>query len=334
MSENMNRRRFFKTSLAASAAGVLGLSLEEKILLAQTQQQPQAAPAGAQGARTPLALEGNAVDKTLPMGKIGKISVSRLITGGNLIGAYGHSGDLIYVSTLLRNYFTEEKCFEVWRISEENGINTCILNNTTRDVAFIEVLNKYQKAGGKMQLIAQCNPTADDPTTNLKVAIDHGAVGCFVQGQVADRFVSNNQLDVIEKCISFIQENGAVAGVGGHNSATAAAVEKAGIKNDFYMKTFHPSNYWSFNLPQASDTTYCVDPDVVTDLFKTVEKPMIAYKVLAAGRVRPRDAFQYVFQNGADFVAVGMFDFQIAEDVIHASNIVYNLEGRERSWRG
>ncbi|MBN2028827.1 twin-arginine translocation signal domain-containing protein [bacterium] len=333
MSKNMNRRRFLKTSLAASAAGTLGLSLEEQILLAQTQPGTQT-PLQGMSRRGFVELEGNAVGKGIPMGKIGDVSISRLITGGNLIGGYGHSGDLIYVSTLLNHYFTEEKCFETWRISEENGINTCILNNNARDVRWIEVLNKYQKEGGKMQLIAQCNPSAEDPTENMKVAIDHGAVGCFVQGQVADGFVSNGQIDVIEKCITFIQDNGVLAGVGGHESATVMAVEEAGIPNNFYMKTFHPSDYWSFNLPIAQDTTYCADPEVVTEFFKTVKKPMIAYKVLAAGRIQPRVAFDYVFQNGADFVCVGMFDFQIADDVVHASNAVYNLEGRERAWLG
>jgi hypothetical protein len=39
----------------------------------------------------------------------GYVNVSRLILGGNLIGGQAHSRDLIYVSNLIRNYFTDEK---------------------------------------------------------------------------------------------------------------------------------------------------------------------------------------------------------------------------------
>ena len=36
---------------------------------------------------------------------------------------------------------------------------------------------------------------------------------------------------------------------------------------------------------------------------------------MAAGAIPPADAFKYVFTNGADHSLVGMFDFEIAQDV-------------------
>jgi hypothetical protein len=42
--------------------------------------------------------------------------------------------------------------------------------------------------------------------------------------------------------------------------------------------------------------------------------------VLGAGAIHPNAGFRYAFQNGADFVCVGMFDFQVVEDVQIALN--------------
>jgi hypothetical protein len=65
---------------------------------------------------------------------------------------------------------------------------------------------------------------------------------------------------------------------------------------------------------------------------KDVEKPWIAFKVMAAGAIPPQDAFRYVFENGADHVLAGMFDFEIAEDVRIANDVLSKVS-RVRPWR-
>jgi hypothetical protein len=50
--------------------------------------------------------------KDMPSGKIGDVEISRLIAGGNLISGISHSRDLIYVSDLMNNYFTEQKILD------------------------------------------------------------------------------------------------------------------------------------------------------------------------------------------------------------------------------
>jgi hypothetical protein len=65
---------------------------------------------------------------------------------------------------------------------------------------------------------------------------------------------------------------------------------------------------------------------------KTIKKPWIAFKVLGAGRVQPKDGFDFAFKNGADFINVGMYDFQVAADSSLVRNVVKRHEQRERAW--
>ena len=339
MQKPLNRRQFLKKSLVSSAAVASVLGLEEKILLAQQEKT-----AGKSSAGLP---KGDV--NGLPAGKIGNVKISRLICGGNLTNGYAHSRDLIYVSDLLKRYFTDEKVIETYQICEECGINTVIANvrgakSDEQAENTVRVLDKYwNERGGQIQWLAQTNPQVDDLTGSIQKAIDNGAVGAFVQGGVADEFVRKGHVDLLGKAVEFIKKNGLIAGVGGHELRTTMECEKAGINPDFYMKTLHSTNYWSARRPDqdkdvidnyAADNYWDKDPQKTIEFMKTVKRPWIAYKVLAAGAIHPRDGFKFAFENGADFICAGMFDFQVREDVVVAKNILSGKFDRQRSWMG
>jgi hypothetical protein len=170
MARDLDRRRFLQGSLLGSAALASGLSLEERALLGATRETSvQRAASGIQG---------------LPAGKIGDVTISRLICGGNLIGGYAHSRDLVYVSPLLKHYFTDQKIFETLELCEESGVNTIITGTNS-----IGVLRKYwDERGGKIQWLAQCGARPDDLETDVKRAVDAGATGAFLIGNIGDEW--------------------------------------------------------------------------------------------------------------------------------------------------
>jgi hypothetical protein len=83
---------------------------------------------------------------------------------------------------------------------------------------------------------------------------------------------------------------------------------------------------------QFHDNMFDLFPDKTTEFMQTVKRPWIAFKVLAGGAITPQDGFKFAFENGADFICVGMFDFQIVEDVNIALDVLSNLKSRPRPW--
>lgn len=325
----MDRRDFMRTtSLYGAAAITAALSLEEQILLA-AHGQPAAPPQDS--------IQG------LPAAKIGNVTISRLICGGNLVGGYAHSRDLMYVSSLLKAYFTDEKIFETFELCEENGVNTVVLYaGASQHADTFHIINTYwDDWGGKIQWLAQVKPTEDDLYSNVQQALDNGAIGAFVLGNVADEWVRSGKVDLLGQVISYIKDKGVIAGVAGHNINVPIQCEKQGVNPDFYMKTLHSTNYWSTRRPDqqkdvidnyAVDNYWDKDPEKTIEVMKWINKPWIGYKVLAAGAVHPREGFEYGFNNGADFLCVGMYDFQVQENVILTKRAFENAKSRQRPW--
>lgn len=263
------------------------------------------------------------------------------------MGGWSHSRDLTYVGELSKHWFTEKKMKETWAIAEAAGINFCNL------VEFqYKAFNEYKKeTGSKMLNNCQCSiGKPDDRLAPVKKAVDDGADFIYIQGENVDGLAKTNAIDVLLKTVEYIRSQGLVAGVGAHSIKSIQASIGAGVKPDYYFKTFHHDNYWSVTPPEYRKeypnypTTPITDRNQWNDnmwdqfykqtieTFRSVDVPLFGFKVLAAGSIQPSDGIRWAYENGADFICLGMYDFQVVEDVNTTIDILGSLGKRERPW--
>jgi hypothetical protein len=237
-----------------------------------------------------------------------------------------------------------DKIFATLLLAEKCGINTLLTNPI-----LCTLIDEYWKRDiGKIQFISDCaglnydeNGTPSPTPVNeymdrIKRAIDYGAVACYIQGETADYYMSNDDRGVIEDALRLVKDNNILVGIGAHRIETIKACVDAGFEVDFWMKTMHHHNYWSAKHEEWHDNMYCFNPDETISYIKTLKEPVIAFKTMAAGAIHPEDAFRYAFENGADFICAGMYDFQMVDDVniaVDALNNAKIAQIREREWK-
>lgn len=272
------------------------------------------------------------------MGRIGTKSFSRLMLGGNLISGHAHARDLGYVARLMREYNTDAKIRKTLELSEHHGIitmNSWVMDNN-------QPLFDHWKAGGKMNWIAQIRLDGRGGFDQVRRAIAEGAAAIHMTGDNAEGLLYRNQFERVAETVQFIRDGGCLAGVGAHDLAVVEEYEKQNYNADFYAKTLHTHDYYTAPRPDETgalgrhDNSWCNDPDAVVNCMAKVRKPWIAFKILAAGAIAPRSAFPYAFNSGADFILVGMFDWQIDENATLARRVYSVASGpnsrRTRPW--
>ena len=312
---SIDRRAFLNCSLAAAGA------------LAAPGQDAPAKPAEA-----------------MPVGTIGKAKISRLLLGGNLIGGWMHARDLKYVDSLFKAYATEAKMLETLQIAESLGINTVFETGAN----FIDKYNRTM--GGRMQFIPHIQVDLNQDEAKLKdhikKQVDTGAVALYIWGVSGDRLMRANAAHRIAQAVELAKAHGLPVGVGSHSLLVPMECEKIGVPCDFYVKTLHRDDYFSATPKHLRkefiwvtggegwhDNMWCINPEETIEFMKTVKKPWIAFKVLAAGAYLPREGFDYAIKNGADFLAVGMLDFQLKADCQVFRDVVARHQERARPWR-
>ena len=243
--------------------------------------------------RTAEGLAADAAPGELPKIKLGDLEVSRLILGSNPFFGYDH-GNPQATADEMRKWYTPERIMGVLDQAAEHGITAvwtpCYEN-------WVEIWNEHRKQGGKLKTwIAQ--PDRQPMEKEIEIAVKNGAKAVAIQGIQIDDKVRDGKWDVIRSWLELTKSHGLPAGMATHTATTHLEAEKRGMPTDFYHQTlYRPDNYTREGLEESLAT------------IEKLNKPVVGYKALGAGRILPKDTFPHLFKRlkTKDGICVGMF---------------------------
>ena len=286
--------------------------------------------------------------KKMPAGKIGNLSLGRLISGSNLISMNMHARDLGYVRELAAHYNSEERVFMTMKLCEEYGANSIVLKN--HNFRQFRLSKYWDEWGGKMKWLADVITT--DINNYERLLVEHlelGASGAYLWGGASDIWYYQKKQKNIIRAFEIMKKYDIAVGICAHRLGPIMFCEKEGIAPDFYMKTLHHDRYWSAhpkdnrrfmemyekdspNHSEYHDNMFCHNHEETVAFMQNVKVPWIAFKVLAAGAIGAREGIEYAFASGADFICLGMFDFQVKQDVEITQKAIAKSKNRKRPW--
>lgn len=244
--------------------------------------------------------------KNLPQVPIGGLRVSRLIVGGNPFSGVSHADGA--KSDAMRRYFTVARIKQTLADCEFAGINTF---NGRCDNHICRMLMEYYAEGGRIQWLAQTAPEHRDLKANIRLAAFYGAKGCYIQGAQVAGMIDAGHFDEIASALALIRELGMVAGVAGHDPKYHLALTDRGVIPDFHMVCFYNVGGHKGNITQAAhgEQFLAQDREAAVQAVQELKAPAIGYKIMAAGRNDPEEAYRFAYKRlrPGDAACVGFF---------------------------
>ena len=263
----------------------------------------------------------------VPTINLNGLSVSRFIIGGNPFSGFSHQSRARTAEMVA--WYTDERIVETLFQAESLGLNACILRG---DEHIARVLRRYWGEGGTMRWIAQSPSEAETSVAGAQFCIDHGASACFLHGGLMDHYVAQERYDDIRSFVKTVRGARLPVGVAGHMPGDFVWAEE-NLDLDFCMVCYYnpsPRQEAPQHDPAAAERYSIEDREARVATLQGLSCPVIHYKILAAGRTDPVEAFRYAaaHMRPSDAVCVGIYtqddpnmletDIQLLLDGLHA----------------
>jgi len=238
--------------------------------------------------------------------KLGDVSVSRLVIGGNPFSGFSHQS--LERNREMMRYYTVARIKDALRKAEAAGIDT-FFGRTDRHVR--RMLMEYWDEGGEIQWFGQTASEWGDQLAAIRAAAASGAKGIYVHGGIVDHWYAQKKYDVLEAALETMRECGVVAGFAGHSVEVHTWI-RDNLEPDFQMCSYYDPSSRANSPHHVSALEEKWDDshrDEMGALIQTIPWPVAHYKVFAGGNRSIRDGFQFLATSMRpnDVVCIGHY---------------------------
>ncbi len=233
----------------------------------------------------------------LPTVRLGTLEVSRLILGSNPFWGYSHKSARL--DEEMRRFHTDER---IMRILDEAASCGLTALASPPDERWRKLWTRYRAGGGKLEnWISQCHGAPEQMLQEIDRSVEAGAAAVFIQGARVEEQFAKGAFDSLRTWIEHIKKAGLPAGAAAHWPEIHPELERRGFPTDFYYQCM-------YNASKTSDYS-AAERDKAAATITRLGKPVIAYKILAAGRLTAAEGFEYAFNHirRKDGVCVGIY---------------------------
>lgn len=209
----------------------------------------------------------------------------------------------------MKRWFTVQRIKDVLGEGESLGVNTLIART---DQHIMRLLLEYWDEGGEIQWFAQTCPGEGPAERCIERAIEGRARACHLHGGVMDHLLAQGKLDEVPGQIERIRSAGMLAGIAGHDPEVFRWAE-TNVDIDYYLCSYYNSmrrDQKPEHDERAQEWFWDRDRKMMADLIRTLSRPVIHYKIMAAGRNDPVEAFAFAARamRTQDAVCVGIYN--------------------------
>jgi hypothetical protein len=215
----------------------------------------------------------------MPMITLGGFRVSRLILGSNPFWGFWHG------NPRKPKPFTREGRKAVMEAAAGQGL-TAIWTPGYNE--WIALWNEYKDKGGKLETwIGQ--PDGYEGVSledQITACAKNGGSAVCVQGENVDAAVKAGDFDRVKRWLGLIRGYGMPAGLASHMPGTILKLEDLNLPVDFYHLTL--------GVPNSFENE---DRERTLETIRQIDKPMVVFKVIGAGRFNPQVDLPYVLKT-------------------------------------
>ena len=250
----------------------------------------------------------------VPQMPFGPHMISRLIAGSNPINGGSHLST--FVNKQMKRYFTDEHVLAHLQDCYRQGINAW--QSVSGNLHWYQTMKEHDMP---INFIALGHETADEPDM-LDRLLSAGTIAIAHHGEITDQAYKSGTMDTVREYCKKLRESGVMVGVSTHMPAVMEYILDQNWDVDFFMCCVyerHRSRQQLLDLlgdvPLPVSEVYLEnDPQSMFAMMRSTEKPCLAFKILAAGRLCERqETVETAFHNTLaqikinDGIIVGMY---------------------------